>query len=160
MLDSGASGAAWTRRCPFGASEPGEAGARLQERGPFERSLTNLAIGIHVAVAGYNLHHQFTGLLLVAAGRDAAGHLPGLDAPAGRRALLLFGAGLGMALAEWVYLMSTDGSNASYRLPVSLWGAVVLVGFACTYAALLVAARVLESRGRMRPGVPSLPLRS
>ena len=27
-----------------------------------------------------------------------------------------------------VYLIATDGSNASYLLPVSFWGAVIVVG--------------------------------
>jgi hypothetical protein len=27
---------------------------------------------------------------------------------------------------EWVYLIATDGTNASYLLPVSFWGAVAM----------------------------------
>ena len=49
-------------------------------------------------------------------------------------ALLVFGAGLAMALDEWVYLIATDGTNASYLLPVSLWGGIVVTGLACVYA--------------------------
>jgi hypothetical protein len=42
--------------------------------------------------------------------------------------LLVAGSGVGLSLVldEWVYLIVTDGSNASYLLPVSLWGAVAL----------------------------------
>lgn len=96
-------------------------------------------------VAGYNVHHLFTGLLLIAGGGIPLAIFRGstrrLDA-----SLVLFGAGLGMALDEWVYLIATDGSNASYLLPVSWWGGVALVGLACAYAALLVALRHRESR--------------
>ena len=49
-------------------------------------------------------------------------------------ALIAFGIGLGMALDEWVYLIATDGTNASYLLPVSFWGGVIVVALACLYA--------------------------
>jgi len=39
-----------------------------------------------------------------------------------------------MALDEWVYLIATDGTNASYLLPVSFWGGVIVVALACLYA--------------------------
>jgi hypothetical protein len=82
------------------------------------------------------VHHLFTGLLLVAAGGIPLAVLrrPGRGTDA---AAVAFGAGLGMALDEWVYLIATDGSNASYLLPVSLWGAVVTVGLAAAWAAVL-----------------------
>ena len=76
-------------------------------------------------VAGYNVHHLFTGVLVL-----TASMLPlALGADAGRAAMLLVagsGVGLSLVLDEWVYLIVTDGSNASYLLPVSLWGAVAL----------------------------------
>ena len=49
-------------------------------------------------------------------------------------AAIVFGAGLSMALDEWVYLITTDGSDASYLLPISLWGGVVMVALAASYA--------------------------
>ncbi len=89
-------------------------------------------------VAGYNVHHLFTGLLLITAGGVPLAVRRGpeclLDVCAG-----VFGIGLSLALDEWVYLIVTDGSDASYLLPVSLWGGVVMVGSACAYA--LLAAR-------------------
>jgi hypothetical protein len=95
-------------------------------------------------VAGYNVHHLFTGLLLATAGGVPlalrGGRSRGLDV-----ACLLFGAGLGLALDEWVYLIATDGSNASYLLPVSVRGAVVVVGLA---AAWIVAVGWGGGRGR------------
>jgi hypothetical protein len=87
-------------------------------------------------VAGYNIHHLFTGLLIaVAAGIPLvlrAGHSRGLDV-----ACVLFGVGLALALDEVVYLIATDGSNASYLLPVSFWGGVVVVGLGALWIALV-----------------------
>jgi hypothetical protein len=85
---------------------------------------------------GYNVHHLFTGLLLVAAGGVPLAVLRGparlLDLCAA-----VFGIGLSLALDEWLYLIMTDGSDASYLLPVSFWGGVGFVGGAAAYAALL-----------------------
>ena len=53
------------------------------------------------------------------------------------RALRAFVLGLGLALDEWVYLIVTDGSNASYLLPISFWGGVVVVGLAIGYVIVL-----------------------
>ena len=94
-------------------------------------------------VAGYNIHHLFTGLLLITAGGIPLAVFPGrslaLDV-----ASVAFGAGLALALDEWVYLIATDGSNASYLLPVSLKGGILMVGLAAVYIAVLYFA----SRGR------------
>jgi hypothetical protein len=87
-------------------------------------------------VAGYNIHHLFTGLLIL-----TACAIPLLVCmPRGRLDDLLtagFGIGLALALDEWVYLIATDGSNASYLLPVSFWGGVVVVGAAVVYTTVL-----------------------
>jgi hypothetical protein len=87
-------------------------------------------------VAGYNIHHLFTGLLIL----TACGVPLVLGVGSVRVGEWLtagFGMGLGLALDEWVYLIATDGSNASYLLPVSFWGGVVVVGAALLYAAIL-----------------------
>ena len=105
-----------------------------------------LRVSLHLSpdsdfnVAGYNIHHLFTGLLLITIGGVPLAIFRGTT----RRldvALIVFGAGLAMALDEWVYLIATDGSNASYLLPVSFWGGVLVVGLACVYAAGMAAAR-------------------
>ena len=87
-------------------------------------------------VAGYNIHHLFTGLLLIVGGGIPLALFPGkslmLDAAAS-----LFGAGLALALDEWVYLITTDGTNASYLLPISLWGGIVMVALAVAYIGVL-----------------------
>ena len=87
-------------------------------------------------VAGYNVHHLFTGLLLIVAGGLPLALFPGrsiaLDA-----ATVAFGAGLALTLDEWVYLIATDGSNASYLLPISLTGALMMIGMALVYVLVL-----------------------
>lgn len=87
-------------------------------------------------IAGYNVHHLFTGVLLAtAAGIPLVlrpGRSRGLDV-----ACLVFGAGLALALDEVVYLIATDGSNASYLLPVSFWGGVIVVGLGAAWLAVV-----------------------
>ncbi len=104
---------------------------------------------IHLAIAPdadfnvgpYNIHHLFTGLVLIVAGGIPLALFRGSS----RRldvALVVFGIGLGLALDEWVYLIATDGSNASYLLPVSFRGGLVAVGLAVGYTLGLVAVRM------------------
>jgi hypothetical protein len=87
-------------------------------------------------IAGYNVHHLFTGLLLAAAsGIPLAlrpGRSRGLDV-----ACVAFGAGLALSLDEVVYLIATDGSNASYLLPVSFWGGVIVVGLGVAWVLVI-----------------------
>jgi hypothetical protein len=90
-------------------------------------------------VLGYNIHHLYTGLLMITAGGLPLALFPGnskiLDAAA-----VTFAAGLSLALDEWVYLIATDGTNASYLLPVSLWGGIVMIALATLYIAVLYMA--------------------
>ncbi|MEO8575504.1 MAG: hypothetical protein ABI556_02335 [Gemmatimonadales bacterium] len=87
-------------------------------------------------VAGYNIHHLFTGILLITIGGIPLTLFPGrsvlLDLSA-----LLFGAGLSLMLDEWVYLIATDGTNASYLLPVSLRGGIIMIALAVLYVGIL-----------------------
>jgi hypothetical protein len=87
-------------------------------------------------IAGHNIHHLFTGVLLA----TAAG-VPLVLRPGRSRGLdlagIVFGAGLALALDEVVYLIATDGSNASYLLPVSFWGGVVVVGLGALWILLV-----------------------
>ncbi len=89
-------------------------------------------------IAGYNIHHLFTGLVFITLGGIPLAVFRGTS----RRldlALVTFGIGLAMALDEWVYLIATDGSNSSYLLPVSFWGGLVVILTAIGYTMLLVA---------------------
>ncbi|MGH7694889.1 MAG: hypothetical protein ACRENH_07905 [Gemmatimonadaceae bacterium] len=91
-------------------------------------------------VAGYNIHHLFTGLVIL----TVCGLPLVLGLGRGRLGDVLvagFGIGLSLALDEWVYLIATDGSNASYLVPVSFWGGVAMVGAAVLYIAILIWRR-------------------
>ena len=87
-------------------------------------------------VGGYNIHHLFTGILLLTIGGIPLTLFPGrsviLDLSA-----VLFGAGLSLVLDEWVYLIATDGTNASYLLPVSLRGGIIMIALAALYVGRL-----------------------
>lgn len=52
-----------------------------------------------------------------------------------RFACVAFGSGSAMVLDEVVFLIATDGSNQAYLTPVSLWGAVVLIGTVALFIA-------------------------
>lgn len=90
-------------------------------------------------VGQYDVHHLFTGVLLttVCALRLAVRSAP----PRVDGTLVGLGVGLALSLDEWVYLIVTDGSNASYVLPVSLWSGLSLVLLACAYTAWLMHRR-------------------
>lgn len=97
----------------------------------------HLSPGTNLTIGGYNIHHLFTGLLLVTiSGMPLVlfhGNSRGFDVLA-----VVFGAGLSMALDEWVYLITTDGSDASYLLPISLWGGIVVIALTLAYLVTLV----------------------
>lgn len=100
-------------------------------------------------VAGYNVHHLYTGLLAITVCSIWIAVM-GTDGRLGRAMLAGLGVGLGCALDEWVYLIVTDGTNAAYLTPASLWGGVVMVGAALGYAAS-IAARGGRSVGGAQP---------
>lgn len=90
-------------------------------------------------VAGYNVHHLFTGLILITLGGIPLALYRDLSSRLMDTAVVTFGIGLSLALDEWVYLIVTDGSNASYLLPVSLWGGAAAIALACLYMLAVVA---------------------
>lgn len=87
-------------------------------------------------VGQYNVHHLFTGVLLIAVCGIPAVSLP-LSARPRVIAITGFGVGLTLALDEWVYLIATDGTNAAYVEPLSLVSGALMVGLACGYAMAL-----------------------
>ena len=105
------------------------------------RIVLHAAPNTDLMIGGYDVHHLFTGIVLIGAGGIPLAVFRGI-----RRqldwAILTFGAGLGMALDEWVFLIVTDGSNSSYLLPVSFWGGLIVTGIGAAYAvALMMWAR-------------------
>jgi len=95
----------------------------------------------------YNIHHLYTGLLLITIGGVPLVLFSG-NSPALTLATVIFGIGLSLALDEWVYLITTDGSNMSYLLPISLWGGVILIGLTALY--ILVLLFLSSSSGRTK----------
>jgi hypothetical protein len=100
------------------------------------RSMLHLSPDSDFNVGGYNVHHLFTGLVLVTVSSIPLALFPGNSLLLDVMSAML-GAGLSLALDEWVYLIATDGSNASYLLPVSLKGGILMVGLAVAYLAIL-----------------------
>ena len=100
------------------------------------RVYLHLSPNTDLDVGGYNIHHLFTGLVILTVGGVAAVVLPAAH-PWSLAAVAVFGVGLSMALDEWVYLIVTDGTNQSYLLPVSFWGAVVAITLAVVYALVI-----------------------
>jgi hypothetical protein len=97
-------------------------------------------------LAGYNVHHLFTGLLLIAVCGIPAVAIP-LSGRSRTTATAGFGAGLAMALDEWVYLIATDGTNAAYVQPLSLISGALMIGLACGYT-LALGHRRRSASGR------------
>ena len=87
-------------------------------------------------IGPYNVHHLFTGTLLLAFG-GIAGFVSGIAGRTRDVADVIFGLGLALTLDEWVYLIVTDGSNAAYWTWPSVLGAVVAI--ACGWCALQLA---------------------
>jgi hypothetical protein len=84
-------------------------------------------------VAGYNIHHLFTGVLVVTV--TSVPLAVGVGVGRARDVLVAgLGVGLGLVLDEWVYLIATPGTNADYLLPVSFRGGVVMVALGALYA--------------------------
>lgn len=100
------------------------------------RIVLHLAPNSNFDVAGYNIHHLFTGvlLLIIAAVPLVLGMTKG---KVGTALNIVFGAGLALVLDEWVYLIATDGSDASYLLPVSLYSGMILIALATAYIVFL-----------------------
>jgi len=91
-----------------------------------------------VYVAGHNIHHLYSGCLVVVPAAFVLAF--GFQAPAVRAgALVALGVGSAMVLDQVIFLITTDGSNRSYLTPVSLWGAVVLEGLAVALLLILYA---------------------
>ncbi len=92
-------------------------------------------------IGSYNIHHLYTGILFVVfCGIPLV--LLSIDNRLMDLLSIGFGAGLGMVLDEWVYLIATDGSNASYLLPVSLYGGIIFIALVAIY----IIAFILFSR--------------
>jgi hypothetical protein len=94
-------------------------------------------------VLGYNIHHLFTGVLIVTV--SAIPLAIGVSPSRGRDVLVgALGVGLALVLDEWVYLITTPGTNADYLLPISFRGGVAMIAIAVLITA--VSYRILSRR--------------
>ncbi len=87
-------------------------------------------------VAGYNIHHLYTGIVILTMAIIPLLLFENL----GRFIdilIITFGIGLSLVLDEWVYLIATDGSDSAYLTPKSFWGGVIVISLTVTYIALL-----------------------
>jgi hypothetical protein len=96
------------------------------------RTYLHLSPNSDFFVSGFNVHHLFTGLLLLV-GCAIPLALNPRDTRRMRFVAAGFGAGVALTLDEWLYLIVTDGSNASYLLPISLAGSLALNALAAAY---------------------------
>jgi hypothetical protein len=98
-------------------------------------------------IAGYNVHHLYTGVMVVipAAFVLAFGTRSVLYRRAAQAAL---GSGSGLVLDEVIYLIATDGSNAAYLSSISVWGGVTFVAIATGLLLLLYARDAGAARSR------------
>lgn len=98
----------------------------------------------HVFIAGYLVHHLFTGALI----QIPSAFLIAFGSRSSRMrdvAQILLGVGSAMVLDEVIFLICTDGSGQAYRSQVSLWGAVLLITIA---SGVLVAMYQAALRSR------------
>jgi hypothetical protein len=100
------------------------------------RAYLHMSPNSDLTIGGYNIHHLFTGLVLLTLGGITAVIVPP-NSRLSLGAIVIFGVGLALALDEWLYLIVTDGTNASYLLPVSFWGGFAAVLLATGYALAL-----------------------
>ena len=86
-------------------------------------------------VLGYNVHHLFTGVLIATA--SAIPLAIGVAPSRGRDILVAaLGVGLALVLDEWVYLITTPGTNADYLLPISFRGGIAMIAIAVLITAV------------------------
>jgi len=96
----------------------------------------------HVFVAGFLVHHLFSGVLILIP--TAFLLALGIKSVARRNlALVALGLSSAMVLDEVVYLVCTDGSGSAYRGAVSFWGAFFLL-----LLAVLFLLWIHQSSGR------------
>jgi hypothetical protein len=92
-------------------------------------------------IAGHNVHHLFVGAVLAVPAAFVIAFVP--QASVVRWvALVALGVGSAMVLDQIVFLIATDGSNASYLKPVSLWGAILFVAAAVVVLLVLFLLHV------------------
>ena len=91
---------------------------------------TNLDVG------SFNIHHLFIGILLIIVAGLPLILFSGISRLL-EFASIAFGSGLSFILDEWLYLIVTDGSDNAYFLPISFWGAILMIAMTVIYIIIL-----------------------
>jgi hypothetical protein len=87
---------------------------------------------------GHNVHHLFVGAVMAIPAAFILAFQP--ETPLLRLgALAALGSGSAMILDELIYLIATDGTNASYLKPISLWSAILMQSLAAGLLLLIYA---------------------
>ena len=81
---------------------------------------------------GYNIHHLFIGAFLI-----VITLILFLFDIINKFTIMLAGISSALVLDEIIYLIATDGSDASYLTLTSLWGAIFLTGIILIFAIIL-----------------------
>ena len=76
-------------------------------------------------IRGHNVHHLFVGAVTALPAAFLLAFRPSVPWLS-LGALAMLGSGSAMVLDQIVFLIATDGSNASYVKPLSLWNAMVM----------------------------------
>lgn len=89
-------------------------------------------------ILGHNVHHLFVGAAMAIPAAFILAFQPE-TALLRLGALAALGSGSSMVLDELIYLIATDGTNASYLKPISLWSAIIMQGLAAGLLLLIYA---------------------
>lgn len=87
-------------------------------------------------VLGYNIHHLYTGVVILVIALFPI-LFSQLNQNLEKYCYLGVGVGLSLIIDEWLYLIATDGSNSSYWLDISWYGAWVMMSMVTLYLMLL-----------------------
>ena len=89
----------------------------------------------------YNVHHLFIGAFLIVI--TLMLFIFGIP---NKFTIMLAGISSALVLDEIIYLIATDGSDASYLSPLSLWGAILLTAIILVFAIILYTLQKHKSK--------------
>ena len=105
------------------------------------RAYLSLFPSKNLYIFGYNVHHLFIGAFLI-----VITLMLFIFDIINKFTIILAGISSALVLDEIIYLIATDGSDASYLTPVSLWGAIFLTGIILIFAIILYSMQKHKSK--------------